>query len=151
MVTFETRVGIRRRPEEVFEYVTSVERIPEWQHEAGVNRVTRDSPGPLGLGSRFTMERTMRGRTAQIDCEITGWEPGRRFDFHSIDTSGFVGDFETSLASTSDGTNLTWSVRMQPPNLLYRLLQPMIRNEIRKSATVDFANLKRILEGGAAS
>jgi len=35
---------------------------------------------------------------------------------------------------------------MEPPNLLYRLLQPMIRREINKSADVDFATLKRNLE-----
>jgi uncharacterized protein YndB with AHSA1/START domain len=150
MVKFETSVAIRRSPDEVFGFVTSVERIPEWQREGGVTRVVRADDRPMGLGSRFSMDRTSRGRTATIDCEVTAWEPGRRFDFHSIDSSGFVGDFETSLAPTTDGTNLQWSVRMQPPNLLYRLLQPMIANEIRKSATVDFANLKRLLEGGSA-
>jgi hypothetical protein len=35
---------------------------------------------------------------------------------------------------------------MQPPSLLYRLLQPIIAREIRKAADTDFANLKRILE-----
>jgi uncharacterized protein YndB with AHSA1/START domain len=151
MVKFETSVPIRRSPDEVFQFVTAVERIPEWQREGGVTHVVRTDDGPMGPGSRFTMERTSRGRTATIDCEVTSWEPGRRFDFHSIDSAGFVGDFETSLTPTSDGTNLHWSVRMQPPNLVYRLLQPMIANEIRKSATIDFANLKRLLEGDSAA
>jgi hypothetical protein len=35
---------------------------------------------------------------------------------------------------------------MQPPNLLYRLLQPVIANAIRKSATADFAELRSKLE-----
>lgn len=47
---------------------------------------------------------------------------------------------------TGGTTNLLWSVRMQPPSLLYRLLQPIIAREIRKAADTDFANLKRILE-----
>jgi hypothetical protein len=37
---------------------------------------------------------------------------------------------------------------MQPPSLLYRLLQPVIGRAIRKSADADFANLRRRLEAG---
>ena len=33
---------------------------------------------------------------------------------------------------------------------MYRLLQPMIAREIRKSASADFAELRAKLEGGAA-
>jgi hypothetical protein len=35
---------------------------------------------------------------------------------------------------------------MEPPNLLYRVLQPVIAREIRKSASVDFVELKAKLE-----
>jgi hypothetical protein len=94
------------------------------------------------------MERESRGRVATIECEVTALESGREFDFHTIDNDGFVGDFKTTLTPTSEGTNLHWAVRMQPPNLLYRLLQPIIAREIRRSADTDFANLKTILERG---
>ena len=43
------------------------------------------------------------------------------------------------------------TVEMQPPNLLYRLLQPMIKREIVKSASVDFANLRGRLESGSTA
>ena len=147
MVKVEYDVPIARAPEDVFRYVTDVERIPEWQRQAGVRRVTKGSPEPLRLGSQFTMERESRGRTATIECEVTGLDYGKRFDFHSIDNDGFVGDFSTTLDRRTDGTtNLHWSVRMQAPNLLYRLLGPMITREIRKSADIDFVNLKQKLE-----
>jgi uncharacterized protein YndB with AHSA1/START domain len=146
VVKVDWHVVIGRTPDDVFGYITQVERIPEWQRQGGVEKVTKLSDGPLGVGSRFRMERRSRGRLATIDAEVTAFEPGRRFDFHTVDNDGFVGDFATTLGPRDPGTALTWSVRMKTPNLLYRLLEPIIAREIRRSAEVDFAALKRTLE-----
>jgi len=143
-------VPIRRDPAAVYAYVTDVERIPEWQHVAGVRKVTKHDPGPLQVGSRFTMERTSRGNTATIDATVTGLDPGRRFDFHTVDSDGFVGDFSTTLSDDSGATTLHWGVRMEPAGIMYRLMQPMIAREIRRSASADFAELRSKLEGGGA-
>jgi uncharacterized protein YndB with AHSA1/START domain len=150
MVKVEHDVRIERSPGEVYAFVTDLERIPEWQKVGGIRNVTRVDPGPLAVGSRFTMEREARGNVASIDAEVTALEPARRFDFHTIDNDGFVGDFATTLTPSGGGTNLHWSVRMQPPSLLYRLLQPIIAREIRKSAEADFAALRRTLESEAS-
>jgi uncharacterized protein YndB with AHSA1/START domain len=146
MIKVDYHVPIRRNPMDVYAYVTDVERIPEWQHVAGVKKVTKGADGPLAVGSRFTMERQARGGLATIQAEVTALEPGRRFDFHTVDNDGFIGDFATTLTPQGDGTDLHWAVQMQPPNLLYRLLQPVIANAIRKSATADFAELRSKLE-----
>lgn len=148
MVKVEYDVPIRRPPEAVFDFVTDVERIPDWQHEAGVRNVAKATPAALAVGSRFTMERTANRRTATIDATVTRLDPGREFDFTTVDSDGFKGAFRTTLTPTADGTNLHWSVRMEPPNLLYRILQPVIARTIRRSADLDFANLRRILEQG---
>jgi uncharacterized protein YndB with AHSA1/START domain len=148
MVSVDYDVAIARSPGEVYDYITDVERIPEWQSVAGVKKVSKAAPGPLAVGGRFTMERVSRGRTATIDCTVKTLDPGRRFDFETIDNDGFRGDFATTLTPRDGGTNLHWAVRMQPPSLLYRLLQPVIAREIRKSADADFANLRRRLEAG---
>jgi uncharacterized membrane protein len=146
MIKVDYHVPIRREPMAVYDYVTDVERIPEWQHVAGVKKVTKESPGPLAVGSRFTMERQAQRGMATIRAEVTTLEPGRRFDFHTVDNDGFVGDFATTLTAQGDGTDLHWAVRMQPAGLLYRLLQPLIASSIRKSATADFAELRSKLE-----
>jgi uncharacterized membrane protein len=149
MIKVDYHVPIRRNATEVYDYVTDVERIPDWQHVAGVRKVTKHDPGPLQVGSRFTMERESRGNVATIDATVTALEPGRRFDFHTVDNDGFVGDFATTLTCGDGTTDLHWSVRMEPAGLMYRLLQPVIAREIRKSATADFAELRSKLEGGA--
>ena len=46
MIKVDYTVPIRRGPTEVYDYVTDVERIPEWQHVAGVRKVTKHDPGP---------------------------------------------------------------------------------------------------------
>jgi uncharacterized protein YndB with AHSA1/START domain len=142
-------VLIGRSPQDVFDYITRVETYAEWQRKGGIQKVDRLTDGPIAVGSRFRMDRSMGGRTASIDCTVSAFEPGRRFDFTSLDTSGFRGVFSTTLTPEGAGTRLNWDVAMQPPNLLYRLLDPMIGREIRKSAAVDFPELKRTLESVA--
>jgi uncharacterized protein YndB with AHSA1/START domain len=146
MIEVDYHVPISRSATDVFAYVTDVERIPEWQHKAGVKKVTKQTPGPLAVGSKFTMERQAQRGLATIQAEVTALEAGRRFDFHTIDTDGFVGDFATTLTPQGDGTDLHWAVRMQPPNLLYRLLTPLIARTIRTSAETDFVELRKRLE-----
>jgi uncharacterized protein YndB with AHSA1/START domain len=146
MIKVDYHVPIRRDPMDVYAYVTDVERIPEWQHKAGVKKVTKQSPGPLEVGSRFTMERQAQRGLATIEAEVTALEPGRRFDFHTVDNDGFIGDFATTLTPQGDGTDLHWAVQMQPPGLLYRLLTPIIARTIRSSAETDFVELRTKLE-----
>lgn len=146
MITIDYHIPIRRGPMDVYAYVTDVERIPEWQHVAGIKKVTKQTSGPLAVGSTFTMERQARGGLATIRAEVTALEPGSRFDFHTVDDDGFTGDFATTLTPQDGGTDLHWAVRMQPPNLLYRLLQPIIAGAIRKAASADFVELRKKLE-----
>jgi uncharacterized membrane protein len=90
MIKVDYHVPIRRSATEVYDYVTDVERIPEWQHVAGVRKVTKHDPGPLQVGSRFTMEREARGNVATIDATVTAMEPGKR---------------STSIPSTTTGSS----------------------------------------------
>ena len=43
MIKVDYHVPIRRDPLAVYDYVTDVERIPEWQHKAGVKLIARTS------------------------------------------------------------------------------------------------------------
>ena len=150
MVNVQYDVRIGRSPEAVFGYITRVETYAEWQRAGGIEQVVRVDDGPTRLGSRFQLRRRARnGKLATIDCEVTAFEPGKRFAFHSIDDDGFAGDFTTTLESAGGGTLLHWAVDMRPPNLLYRLLGPVIAREIRRSADADFPELKRTLESVA--
>jgi uncharacterized protein YndB with AHSA1/START domain len=147
MVHVQRRVHLDPAPDEVFAYLTDVVRIPEWQAEAGIKKVTLADEGPMGVGSTFRMERQARGRTAGIACTISLWEPPQRFAFDTVDDDRFTGHFDTQLdPASAGGTDLTWTVDMQPPGL-WRLMSPVIRRAIDKAADLDFANLQRRLAG----
>ena len=47
MIKVDYHVPIRRSPMDVYAYATDVERIPEWQHVAGVKKVTKATDGAL--------------------------------------------------------------------------------------------------------
>jgi uncharacterized protein YndB with AHSA1/START domain len=147
MVSVDYEVEIARSPQEVFDYITDIEQYADWQRQAGVTGARRLTPGPVGPGSRFVLERRGRGsQTARIECEVTQLRPAEQFTFHGRDSSGFESDFDTTLRPSATGTTLHWNVRMAPPNLLMRLMQPMIRREIVRSARLDFPTLKARLE-----
>ncbi|HSK94055.1 MAG TPA: SRPBCC family protein [Candidatus Angelobacter sp.] len=147
MPKVEHRIHIKRSPGTVFAFLAQVEAYPQWQREAGIVEVTKDAEGPIRLGSTFSMQRAAGGRTATIDCEVTGFDHGERFAFHSIDSGGFVGDFVTTLkAGGSGGTDLQWNADLRGPNLLYRLLGPLIARSLRRSAAADLPRLKALLE-----
>jgi uncharacterized protein YndB with AHSA1/START domain len=147
MPRVEQRVHIKRSPGTVFAYLAHVESYPEWQREAGIVAVTKDAEGPIRLGSTFSMERRTRSGTATIDCEVTAFDHGERFGFHTIDSGGFVGDFVTTLkAGGSGGTDLQWNANLRAPNLVYRLLGPVIARSLRRSAAADLPQLKATLE-----
>jgi uncharacterized protein YndB with AHSA1/START domain len=147
MISVDYEVEIARSPQDVFDYITDIEQYADWQREAGLTGARRATPGPVGQGSRFVLERAGRGsRTAHIDCEVTRFRPTEQFTFHGRDSEGFDSDFDTTLRPSATGTILHWNVRMRPPNLMMRLMQPMIRREIVRSARLDFPALKARLE-----
>jgi uncharacterized protein YndB with AHSA1/START domain len=146
VITARYSLPLRSPPQVVFDYVTDVERMPEWQNVAGVRKVTRHEPGPLAVGSRFSIERMTRGKVVTLDATVTALDPDRRFDFHTVDDDGFDGDFTTTLEPSGDDTVLRWAVRMQPHKLLYRLLQPLIQQDLRRAVERDFSALRDRLD-----
>jgi len=150
MIKVDHHVTIRRSPKDVFDYIAAVERMPEWRRAAGIRKVTKHAPGPLGLRQGFTIERAARRGIAAIDAEVTAFEPGSRFDFHTIDDDRFAADFATTLTQKGGGTDLHWSVRMRSPSLLYLLIEPIFARAIRNSAEADFEELRAKLEAEAS-
>jgi carbon monoxide dehydrogenase subunit G len=136
---------IGRLPDDVFRHVADVERYPEWQRAAGIQRVERDADAPLEAGSRFRIQRLTQGRPGSLDAIVTAFEPGRRFAFRARDSAGFDVETTIDLAASGAGTRLSWRFSMTTPGLL-RFAGSMLAREIRRAADTDFASLKARLE-----
>jgi len=98
----------------VWAICTDLTRFGEWSPENRGGRWLDGAAGP-SLGARFegVQEHPARGRWETV-CEVTAFEPLRRFEWRLGDAGhpGAVWSFD--LAPAAAGTTLTESVRMGP-------------------------------------
>jgi uncharacterized protein YndB with AHSA1/START domain len=145
VITVDWALTIGRLPADVFRHVTDVERYPDWQRATGITAVERLEAEPLGDGSRFRMERVVRGNHGHVDCTVTIFAPDTRFAFKGHDSAGFDLETDLRLAPDGAGTRLEWRFTMTTPGLL-SLAGGMLRREVRTAAERDFSRLKGLLE-----
>jgi uncharacterized protein YndB with AHSA1/START domain len=77
-------IEIRRRPEDVFSYITDPSRLGEWQESVVSAHL---EGGPLGVGSRMIQTRRVDrfGYERTMTMEVTEHDPPRRWAFRGID------------------------------------------------------------------
>lgn len=85
------------------------------------------------------------GRTFQNVCEVTEYQPTRRFAFKSTSETPFryVGAF--SFEANGRGTKLTLSVESALKGL-WRIFEPIARMEMKNGIEGELKTLKSILE-----
>ena len=76
-VRFDLEVRIERPVPAVFAYVTDVRNLPQWQESAVKAEWIEE-------GSRFRERRSVLGRNADIELEVTALEQDRRFDVQAV-------------------------------------------------------------------
>ncbi len=70
---------VKASPEKAFAYVADMTRHHEWALDE--ISVTPATPGPVGLGSRFTSVGKQVGKEWPSSLEVTAYEPSKRFEF----------------------------------------------------------------------
>jgi carbon monoxide dehydrogenase subunit G len=135
-LTFE----IARPPEDVFELLSDIERLPEWQASA----IEAHAEGPLAEGSRVTEKRRLLGRELDTDLEVVAYVPPTRLTLRSLGGPvNFTVDHE--LVAKAGGTQLTLVAEAQPGGLL-RLTEPVLARTAEQEFRQDFDRLKELLE-----
>jgi carbon monoxide dehydrogenase subunit G len=142
VIRIELTVEIARTPEDVFAFLTDIERLPEWQTSA----VEAHTDGPLAKGSRITEKRRLLGREVDSELEVVACEPPKRLILRSLGGPvKFTVDHE--LAAHGEGTRLTLIAEAEPGGLM-RLTGPMIARTAEQQFRQDFDRLKELLESG---
>jgi carbon monoxide dehydrogenase subunit G len=141
MPRFTLDLQIARPPEDVFGYLTDVERLPEWQSTAS----SSDVDGPVQLGTRIRERRTFIGRDVTTELEVTGYDRPRRFD---VTARGGPVPFSIShaLEASDGGTRLRVDVDVKLSGMLRIAAQgplELAKREFR----ADFRRFKERLEG----
>jgi uncharacterized protein YndB with AHSA1/START domain len=142
VITVEHTVEIDRPIEEVFAYLTDVERLPEWQ--ASVSEVHAD--GPVGAGSRFRDVREFMGRRAASTLEVSTYEPPRRFSLRVVE-GPIQYEIDHTLEEVGDRTSVRFSGRGETTRVP-RLLRGVVERAVERQLVQDADALKRVLETG---
>ena len=135
---------IERPIDDVFRYVTDVDRIPEWIGVAVSREKLTD--GPMGPGTRIRAVDKFMGRQMEYQEEIVSFEPPKNW---ALRMSGAMqGEVRGRLHEVGGATSLTVDFDVQPSGFAQRVLSPIFRMVMRRAVEGDLARLKARLEGG---
>ena len=145
MAPITTSVDIARSPEDVFAYITDVQRHPEWQE--GLVSVTVETDGPVRVGTRVVHRRKLGPQTVSTTSEITAYDPPRLLSFRGID-GPIRGEGSQRVEPAGEGSRVSFEMELKGYGL-GKLMLPMARKQAARQVAASHANLKRILETAA--
>jgi uncharacterized protein YndB with AHSA1/START domain len=141
-VRFEFAVEIARPVEDVFAYVTDVHNLPRWQR-ATSEAAWVENGGPR-QGARIRQTTAFLGRTAELELEVTAYEPERRFDLRTL--KGPVSfTVQHSFEPVDGGTRIQFVGEGRVARL-FRLAEGAVAKQAERESRADFERLKSILE-----
>jgi len=141
-------VEISRSPEDVFSYVTDVQRLPEWQESLVHSHLQGD--GPVAVGSRVTQTRRVGGGERTMTSEVTEYSPPRRFAFRGID-GPIRAIAKGAVEPLGDGARSRFTIELDfEGHGIGKLLLPLVRRQVRQELPRNHRHLKERLESGAA-
>jgi uncharacterized protein YndB with AHSA1/START domain len=142
MTHIQYNITIQRPIDDVFTYITSLDRIAEWQR--GVVRSELRSGGELRSGAKVVEVRSFMGREIEAPWEVTVYEPPYVRGF-KIAEGPLLSEGAMRFASDGNGTRVSFEAEMRGRGL-FRLVELLSVAMIRRQTARDFETVKRILE-----
>ena len=142
MIRLDKSVIVSTPLDEVFTFISNFENESQWADE--VVRTERTSEGPTGVGSTFADHVRFMGRSMKTTYEIVGYEPNSTI---TVKTSSGPVPFTApySFDAVDGPPRLSLAANIEPRGL-FKLATPMIRRQLDRQWTRNFANLKALLE-----
>jgi uncharacterized protein YndB with AHSA1/START domain len=138
---FSNTVEIRRSPVEVFDFLTTPENIPTWNHAIAESR--GEPTGPMRVGTRVEQRRT-QPRPAREQLEVVELADARLLVLEG-DLGPLHGTISYRLEAVPGGTRLTNDADLDASGPL-RFLAPLAEGRVRASVAENLEVLKRTLE-----
>ena len=141
MFVAENTVEIDRPVEEVFVFVTNPYNIPRWRKNAIEALQVQE---PIQAGSTYVLAENYMGRK-EFGQRVTEFVPNQRFVVET--TSGSIRPVQrfSFEPTASGGTRYHARLEVHTRGFM-RLMEPMLRGQVRKSMVEFGNNLKRLLE-----
>jgi uncharacterized protein YndB with AHSA1/START domain len=143
VIRIELPVDVARPVQDVFAYVTDLDRLREWQ--PNVLSVTKETEGPLRQGTRLReVRRGPFGRKVAAIVEVSAYEQNRRFDLEIV-SGPLPIDGSHEFHETDAGTRIEFVARGQPGGRL-RLAEPLLARVLKRQFSGYYERLKALLE-----
>ena len=145
-------IEIDRSPEEIFDYITDLDRLTEW---ATVVKETRDlGERPIQQGTTFSQTVKAAG-SVEIDCNWRVKQLERPRHVHYEATAPDGGEMQMSQTVTRlDGGQSRVEIDLDyevPGGILGQIADKLVfEGQNEKEAETSLENLKRILEDGVS-
>lgn len=134
-------VDVAASPERVFAICSDIEGSPKMQPK--IVSVEMLTPGPMRVGTKWREKRKMGSGSAEAMIEVTGFEPGKRYEFASMSKGpGFTG--EIAVAAKGSGTVL--SMTMRPMGLGSKIILWIMGGTLKRELMDDLQCIKRAAE-----
>ena len=125
--------------------MTDVSNLPQWQKTS----ISAHAEGELAVGAHIHERRKFQGRSAEMELEVTAYDPPSRFDLRSL--HGPVSyELRHGFRPADGGTRLHVEVTFRFGALM-RVAAKAFLKPAEREFQRDFERLKEMLEAGAAS
>lgn len=145
MINFEIGILIDRPVQDVFTFLSNPLNLPKWQ--TMIAKIDPVSPGPVQVGSKFTVHSEMLGRKIDGVMDITEYEPPVKFGFKNV-----AGPMQVHATATlkpvGTGTKVTLTAQGEPGGV-FKIAEGVLAKQVQSQMEENLKRLKSVLESGA--
>jgi len=142
VVRAEESIFVERPIEEVFAYLTDLDRVPEWQ--TNVLFLQLQSPGGLRTGARLVELRKFLGRKVESVVEVSEYQPPHRYTIR-VQSGPIPFEISNVLSESGGGTRIDAAVEGEPGRF-FGLVEWRVVKAVERELWNSLATLKDILE-----
>ncbi|MEQ9618963.1 MAG: SRPBCC family protein [Deltaproteobacteria bacterium] len=139
---FTVKEKIDRPSDEVWSFLTDMSQAGKWM--TGVEKIKPVTPGPIGLGSRFSFV----SRGAERETEVSTWEPQKVIALTSTQ-GGITATYEYSVSSHNNYTEVRLNAVCKAKGF-WKIIHPLILFLMKKSDSNHLARLKNAIENSGS-
>jgi uncharacterized membrane protein len=147
VIRIEQSIMINGRRDEVFDFLTDLDNVPQWH--SGVIQSRPLSEGPVRVGFQFQETVRVLLWKMQTTCTVTDLRHGEAFGFDAKSSGPIEYRGVFRLHDEAGGTRVAVSGVMRLKGV-WRLLEPLLGADVRKESRKELESLKRIIEGKSA-
>jgi len=137
-------IEINVTPDQVFNYIRDLEKMPEWMPSCKSHKITSEQKYGVGTTTHCVMEQA--GRIIEWDSVVTEYVENEKMAWHCEKPSKNDGIFE--FEPTEKGTKVTFTMDYDLPySILGMIIDKLkVSKAIEKNVEEGLTKLKEILE-----